>query len=624
MRAAFFRITCALWVFGASAFAQHILKWERFNVYVDLDNDGRVRVQETLEVFLNGKIPVLDRPLARCSVLQVIEPKLSRLGDDDAFHPVPGAELREQERMMFWRISADDAPEWQDQRMTFRLEYEVRGLVAPAWDIPIGPGSFLSHENFPHFTERIRETLAAWRQPLGRYRFDHDVLFARFSNEGPSELNYTFHYDTAWKHPWPDAPLGARVTPEVNYRVTELRDYLRPGPPPAVPIWKAAVRIGSIIAVLLVPLALWLAFAADRIRRHGLHGPQLDREWFREYLLPLIPEGIPAPPGVPRMPSRFARFLSRLRRRGVIEIHEAPAPDDDSDAVLHLRLLTAPATLPRFERALVEQLFPDGPEIDSVRLGEIYAESGFSPEAALGAALDEADEADEDQPPEPKPMFWPIVSWLLKLIALPAAALVLFDAFTSDYNDGLSSSISLSFGFALLAGLTFVVRPLGGLGKALIALVPIVAAILAFLAFHFHHTLPLSPAASAGLALMVIWLSGSWLSLLIGWNHPDTPNDRVLQLGRRLVSRELRKRHPALEAAWLPHIVALVGETEVLRWQVRFGNADEQGTTMAMHQDAAPFTGNFSVEQEEAWTTELYVVSRAELAELEADEPRND
>ena len=63
MRAAFLRFTFALWILGASAGAQHILKWERFNIYVDLENDGRVRVQETLEVFLNGKIVPLKYQL---------------------------------------------------------------------------------------------------------------------------------------------------------------------------------------------------------------------------------------------------------------------------------------------------------------------------------------------------------------------------------------------------------------------------------------------------------------------------------------------------------------------------------------------------------------------------------
>ncbi len=624
MRADFFRLTCALWVLGTPAFAQHILQWERFNVYVDLDNDGRVQVQETLEVFLNGKIRSLDRKFAESAVQEVVNPKVSELGEDDKFHPLPEAEYRKSERAIYWRIGMDGAPEWKDQRKTFRLEYELRGIVTPAWDIPIGAGSFLDRGNFPNLRERFRETFDAWRQPLRRYRFDHDVLFARFSNEGPRELNYTLHYDTAWKHPQPDAPLGSRVTPEVSYRVTELRDYLRPGRPPAVPIWKAAVRLGSIAAAVIIPLALWLAFAANRIRRHGRVGPRLDREWFRENVLPLIPEEMPTSHTVAATGSRFTRFLARIQRRGIVEVRETPASDEDSDSVLHLRLLTDLTALPRFERTLLGRLFPDGPQSTSTRLAEIYAESGFSPEAALGAALSEVEEAAEpESTPERKPIFWRLVSALLKLIAIPTAALILLDAFISDYNDGLSSPITLGVGFAVLAGLTFVVRPLGGLGKALVALVPIVAAIPAYLALHFHHTLPLTPAASAGLALMVIWLCGTWLSLLVDWDFM-APGDRVLQFGRRFVSRELRKRHPALEDAWLPHIVALVGEADVCRWQVRFGDADERITTMAMHQDAAPFTGNFSIEQESTWTDLLYVFSRAELAELEADEPRND
>ncbi len=625
MCAPILRFVLALLALGASARAQHILEWERFNVYVELDNDGRVQVQETLEVFLNGKVAMLDRLFAECAVLQVIDPKVSLLGSDGDFHPVANAEHRESEHAIYWRIRADDAPEWKDQRLTFRLEYEVRGVVAPAWDVPIAPGSFRDRGNFPHFRERLRETLNAWPEPPTRYRFDHDVLFARFSSEGPRELNYTLRYGTAWKHPQPDAPLRTRVTPDVSYRVTELRDYLRPGPPPAVPTWPATVRRGSIVAVLIIPLALWLAFAANRIRHYGLLGPRLDGEWFREKVLPLIPEEIAPPAGVPKMPSRFACFLARMRRRGIVEVHESPAIDDDSEPLLHLRLLANLAALPHFERALLGRIFSDRREINSTEFAEIHAESGFSPEAALREALTEVGEDDEPEAaPEPKPIFWRIVSALLKLIALPAVALILIDAFTSDYNDGLSAPIILGIGFAVVAGLTFVIRPLGGLGKSLLALVPIIAAIPAYLALHFHHTLPLSPAASAGLGLMTIWLSGAWLFMIVDWNHANSPSEQVIQLARRFVSRELRKRHPVLEDEWLPHLVALVGETEILRWQVRFGASDARITTLAMRRDAPPFTGQFSVEQETQWMDRLYVASRAELEESDADEPRED
>ena len=41
------------------------------------------------------------------------------------------------------------APDWTGQTLTFLLEYELRGAIAPAWDIPAGPGNFRSREDFP-------------------------------------------------------------------------------------------------------------------------------------------------------------------------------------------------------------------------------------------------------------------------------------------------------------------------------------------------------------------------------------------------------------------------------------------------------------------------------------------
>src|SRR6185436_7937051 len=115
----------------------------------------------------------------------------------------------------------------------------------------------------PQFEKRFRGVFDGWRQAawgLDRhYRYDHDVLFAHFPATGPVELKYTFKYEDAWLNRG-GAELMGRATPEVDYRVTEMRDYLRSGWPPAIEIWRPAVRVGSIAAFVLLSLLLWLIF----------------------------------------------------------------------------------------------------------------------------------------------------------------------------------------------------------------------------------------------------------------------------------------------------------------------------------------------------------------------------
>jgi hypothetical protein len=605
------RVFAVLLAWSSRAAAQYILEWEHFQIHAELDNDGAVLVNETLTARVNGKVPALDRQFALGTGQEMVIRSFGAV-EGEQFRPITDYDWRD--RTLLWTIRTDDMPEWNEQTLVYRLQYELRGAVLPAWDIPAGPASFTSRDNFPHFGQRWREMLAAWREPRGRYRFDHDVLFARFESEGPKRLDYTFKYGTAWKHPQPEAPLSVRVTPDVDYRVTELRDYLRKGPPPAISVWQPQVRVLSMFVCAALALGLWLLFALGEIRRRGLFGPRLDREWFREHLVGWPAEKLALLAGGSARLLAFPLLLSRWRQTGAIAVREGAELDADGNPILHLRQLGGTRPLAKYEREVLRALFPKGEEMTSAELQQVYAKDGFAPGSVLDAAIVEHD--DDEPAPAPRrsaPWFWVVLGRLMIPIFLAAAALLLLEAVHSDYANSIETGMYFVGGFVVLGlACRFAARPLGGLARGLVAGVPVVAAVLALVSLHFHHTLPLLPEGAAGLALLALGCVVVWLQIYRVADEHDSPTQQLVELGRRYVRRELRRAHPRLEDEWLPQIFALGFGSRVEKWRARHGAEGLRGAgteTLRATEAAEPFTGAFSLAQEHDWANALEVVS---------------
>jgi hypothetical protein len=624
MRAAFFHSLAVLLALGSAAPGEVV--WERWDVFANLDNEGTVVVTETMVARVNGGEAGLDRRLPAGTDQEIVIRKFVR---------VEGIEQQEVAGMVFrdgeltWGIRADSDPLWNNQLLTFRLEYELRGALAPAWDIPAGPGSFLYRKKFPHFWQRWGETFAAWREPLGRYRFDHDVAFARFSSEGPRELNYTFKYDTAWKHPQPKAELNARVTRESDYRVTELRDYLRPGSPPAVVLWKPAVRVGSILAFALLALGLWFVFALGEGRRRGWLRQRLDRAWFQQNIAAIPAEILAWRGSATSHVSAFPLLLARWRSRGLIEVREGPEVDEDGDAILHLRLLGDESRLPGYERAVLKKLFQKGREITPGELREIHAEEGFDPEEVLDDALAEHEEGQPASAPTPRPsLFWRILRGLMPLLFVASAVLILIEAFRSQYNDPLEDAMYLGGGFVVLGlAASLIAASRGALVAALALLVPILAAVPGLIALNFQHTLPLLPEGSVGLALLAFWFVAALLLIARAGETGVTPEQQLAALGQSFVRRELGRQRPNLDDAWLPQIIGLGCGPSVEGWRLRRTEASGAIAppvllpgTLPSPENFRPFTGNPAQMPEEDWAIELEVLSAEDRRELEDDE----
>ncbi len=620
MRAAFLRFLALVLALGGTVQAQAIQEWPRWDVFARLDNDGAVSVVETLVAHVNGRAEMLDRLFAPGPGQEVVLRKIVRVENGQDLEV---ADVRFSNNELFWRIKAENDPEWKDATLTFRLEYELRGAIQPAWDIPAGPGSFRWGETFPHFRERWRELWAAWREPAGRYRFDHDVLFARFSSEGPREFKYTFGYDDAWKHPQPGAALAARVTSGSDYRVTELRDYLRPGPPPAVAVWKSKVRVGSIAAFAVVALVLWFAFAVGEVRRRGWFGPRLTRAWFQENLAPLPAEILSRDAHTDHRVPGFPLLLARWRSRGVVEVYESAAARPDDDPVVHLRLLGNEAQLPAHERALLAKLFPQGGNISSTELQQKYAQEGFYPETMLDEALDEREAHSPTRARPDLTWFWKVGKRLVPLLLLGGFGLMVAEAFRSEYNDSIEAAFYLGLWLVPAVVIAWnLPLALGGVAVSLALLVPVLTAIPGMISLHFFHTLLLLPEGSVGLALMAIGsVAGTLLAARLKAEHL-TPERRRAVWAEKFVRRELRRARPNLDDSWLPQIVALGCAPTVVKWRTRRApDAGEVPFTVPSGESEShrPFTGSVPL-LEERWAGALEVLSAEDRKDLAEEE----
>ncbi len=610
------------------------IDWKHFDIDAHLDDSGAVYVVEQSSVQLAGGMSVLERKLAP-GVDQRIELARFVRKDGETERDLTAGDDRNVDQYevrngkLSWRIKMDDAPDWDHQTLDFRIEYHLRNAIAPVWDIPAGPIRLDRIWTFPNYLTRWQQTLAAWRDAAHgfdrRYRFDHDIVFPEFPADGPRELHYTLRHDEGWSDPNPKAPFGI-ATPESDYRVTVLRDYLRPGWPPAIELWRPAVRVGAILASTLGALLLWLIYATGEIRERGFIPPRTTREWFTEHIASQRPEVLAWIAGASGAPNCFAQFLARLRAAGVLSIHSEPDPTEKRASKIYLRLSGNESKLRPYEQAVLKELFPAGRETDTEKHGAAHAKDGFNPGEVLEDAV--ADEFEDQQPARrPKPILWRLMGFLTPVLFLGGIALVIVDIFLTGnielLQEGLLIGIGLVF-FAVAAKL--LPKPNGGGLTVLVVLGFVLLLLAGQISLQFLTVLPLGPVASAGVAALTLW----WVATLLAVVRHDTPISPVHKIvgrGNRYVKRELRRTNPALDDAWIPQILALGCARDLVNWRQRrhaaVSNRLSRPTlpgVVPQLEILRPFTGSIPTIPEDEWAEDLYVPSADELRELAEDE----
>jgi len=619
------------------AHANWNVDWQRWDVFSNLQNDGTVLVTETMSVRLNGTVTNLERRLATSTDQRIDIKRFVRTAEPESVEIIEGID-QDKDRYVWrygvlnWSGKPENKASWEEEVVGFRIEYELRNAVAPIWDIAAGPSNFRTRGQFPQFLDRFRGILDGWKQAASgwdrRYRYDHDVLFAAFPATGPVELNYTLKYDDAWLNRTPEAQLG-HATPEVDYRVIEFRDYLRPGWPPAIELWRPFVRVGSIAAYVALALMLWLVFVVGEIRRRGFFRHRADRNWFIRQVLPRSPEALALEARANGSVSLFRLFLLRMRAKGLLTLHKGEKLDEDGDPVYCLRLARDGHDLRPFERAFINKLFPQNRrEIDAEEFREIHHKEGFDPEGEL------EDEVGDNEGPMVKKTgprrswFWSCIRVGSPLLFFGSAAAILIETFERESSGFFGPVAFVGILLLIAAALTANLRrSLGGAVTGLWTLIPILLAVPGILSFHLIGTLPLGPFGSVGIAMFALSCVAAMLQLVrSGQDEDASQGAEIVEQAQRYVRRELRRPNPALDDDWMVHLIALGCYEDVKQWKRRRDTSvNPVASPLALGQlpstgNLRPFVGDLSGYPEGDWADAFYVLSEDERKEWEEDE----
>ena len=603
--------------------------WQRFEIRAHLDNTGAATISQRMTAKLDGDMSTLEVPLSTGPDQTVVLRRLVRESEDGERELTDG-DRGERDRYDFtdgvltWGIQPDDG-QWREETIVFRVEYELRNALDPAWDIPIGTAHFAEWSEFWKFPARFREACRAWGDAgskiARRYRYEHEITFPPFPASGPTETNYTLRFDNAWRQVHPDADLG-RGSPE-SYRVSQLMEFLPPGRPSALALWKPAVRAGSIVAVAAAAVFLSLLFLLNEVRKHGLLPQRIDAAWFAENIARQPPEFFAWMAGNDSLAKCFPHFLARLRHAGVISIQPEPAASEDDDPKVSLRLSGNPAAMQPYEQEVLAALFPSGPESGTEVLAKHYAESGFNPEDALADAV-----GAQFRKAEPASRMAELFVWVQVALFCAGVPLVFYNIFQGNRDWRLCfNALGVGFGIAVIPLLLHAIPAWRGFRLA-----PLVPAawsglgVVAFVAVNFGTNLPLHVFGCAGLGLY--WLC-AFCIVFSTMSTAESPararRNRDVALAVNYARQQLNRPHPALSDAWLPQLRALGLGRQIEQWRKRpaAGPVSDFPNRESPSSGLPPFTGMLPIQPEDEWTDALCVLSEEEaheLAEEEADD----
>jgi len=313
----------------------------------------------------------------------------------------------------------------------------------------------------------------------------------------------------------------------------------------------------------------------------------VDRAQIVERLLPVAPEVVAAVSERPGPGPSPEAVLSRLAAERKIAIEVGPMPEEDSPDV-RMRLLVPRASLPAFERELVEKLFPEGDESGSVRLGAHYAKEGLDPGAVIRELLAASVPAKSSAHrflPTALFLLAGIPGFLIQFRTLSTVDLVFFVIIAN----GAAFMIAASWP----KGWWHAGQPKRGL------LVPLVILTAGYLGLNLAVNRPVPAAAWVGGALVV--LACHAITLAKSRMRADAPRmlPRHLSRIRRFAAAELRRPRPRLEDAWIPHLQALGLEPQLEAWRARSEAASHSPVDLAdVGEDGAMgprFTGRVPV-----------------------------
>lgn len=552
------------------------LSWRLLDVDARLDASGDLHVVERQAMVFTGDWNGGERVfrLDRGQSLRLVG--VLRVGPDGVARPLAEGSLDAVDhyrwadrRTLRWRSRARTDPPFQHAEIDYVLEYVLSGALVAQAD--------------------------------GTYRLAHDFAFP--DRPGPiAEVRARLSLDPAWASgdaalalDVRDLPPGRGAVLVVPLRFTgpgrapDARAAPRrivPSGPLAAP-WPAALRL-PLVAALAAALALAIAAVVRHGRARGFFEPppdarEIDERWLAEHVLAHPAEVIGAAwddrVGAPEV----SAVLARMAAEGKLASSLAPR-FLGLQKVLRLRLLVARETLAGYERRLVDGLFFDGDETDTLRLRRHYRRTGFDPSSRISGEVKRR--AAVLAPRERRPRS----PWIAALALLAAAAAIA--------AAGVARGVEPFLPAATTAGglVLFLVSGVAASGfsravarrvaLAAVALAPMLAwaAGIGWLAWGGAGA-TVSTVLAAALVFAGATAFGAGLA-----RTPLAPKAIALRLrllaARRFFARELASPAPRLRDAWIPYLLALGLDRGLDRW-VRVHGPAATGATAASGARAA-------------------------------------
>lgn len=560
------------------------LHWRELDVEARVEADGTLRVVERHTMVFDGDRNGGERsfrlgPGQGIELLEVtrVDPETERrrrvrpgdLGRVDDYAWADATTLR-------WRSRAPSDPPFEDEAITYVLEYRLRGVLRP-----LGDDLYLLDHDFA-FPDRAGT--------IERFRLD---------------LALDPAFEPAGKLPT-GLELTGLVPGEGVVRTVRLR-YLADGRPAAA--LPGPMPLALRLAVFLAALAAMVWMAAELRRRESALGrgwgrlawpAGLGRAWIEEHLLPLRPEVAGAfwDRGVGR--PEVAALLARLVAEGKLESEVEQKPGLlATSRELRLRLVADRDDFTGYERALLDKLFFGGrSEVTTADLQERYKATGFDPVGTVRPGLERhlRESVPASRSRMQKPGRWPagilalatLILLGLESLARPGSAVgvlvVLAVLWPLPYLIALGIAASARRGVERLrAGAVAAAVPvaLTFAGGLLYALAPELLPRFALLVPPGFFGL-----LALGLAPVAAWRSVTHAVMTREGKKAIAARAELLH-ARRYLEAELGKERPDLDDAWFPYLLALGLSGAVDRWSSAFGGTAARGTGVAAATAAA-------------------------------------
>ncbi|MCS7467102.1 hypothetical protein NZK35_10660 [Stieleria sp. ICT_E10.1] len=361
----------------------------RITVDGHLANDGRFQVTETHDHRIDQGHESGFRSFGLSVDQSIASLKITRIGDDGMETPLldRGAANREvdgPDQFRYYRrghIYFRYPEVTGETELRYRLDYELVHAVSPAWGLGAGWDPLTPEDGFGSPWRRWKSIVAdakeAWPAPDRRYRLDHSVLFPERdeNRETAFELNYNLRFDSAWREVDATAEL-ARVTPDIEYRVRRLFEYLPAGRPSATNELQHETRVESVVAVLVLGPILFLVYL---IFEALTAGKRFDASAVAERLRSLTPDEVQTYFQSSARPSSLQDLLSRLESEGKLSVEPVLNHKGKETDELQLRLLAPRASLPPVEQEFVTWIFGEGDTTTSEAIRNSSRASGVDP-----------------------------------------------------------------------------------------------------------------------------------------------------------------------------------------------------------------------------------------------------